>query len=375
MHSALQRLRFLAAVVCTLAVHAPAPAPLEVGPPPLAPPASDPPLGTALVPGDYVASPGGWSYRLREQVRSCSATYAAPHVSPSGADRTDLALDIGDTMCYVGSPSSWSHAEVSRRSPDPDAPTVLSASALDERTQRRRRYNLGGRLGRGAQGEVWRALRIGPNGEEEAEDAGDAAAGGGGGYILKRMFAGRPGALLSGWREAWFGASLRSQPYVARYVEHFLRSPPGAPPGGAAELWLVFRDEGVSLQSLLYSARRLEGAAAGSSGDAGPSAAALLPSPFWLRLATEPEGAAVFAALLRQLLHAARDLRRVGVLHRDIKPANVLLAARGGALRLRLADFGSAVDDDALTKLYPVRWWGARRAGPPPPSCSASRSA
>ena len=315
-------------------------------------------LGTDIVVGDVVTSPGGGSYRLVEQILSCAATYTALPAAEDAAE--SRALTPSDTTCFlppadiadgVGSTAAggWFSAALTRRSPDQDGPSMLKSTVLDERTQQRRLYNLGNLLGKGAQGEVWRATRIGPHGEEEE----------GGSFVLKRMFATRPGALLSGWREAWFGAALRGQPYAARYVEHFLREngSAGRRSKEPSELWLVFRDEGVSLQALLYTARRIDTSARADTGSGGGSsaAAALLPSPFWLRLVTEPEGAAVFVSILRQLLHAIRNLNRVGVLHRDVKPANALISFRGGALRLRLADFGSAVgDDDTLAKLYPV---------------------
>lgn len=60
-------------------------------------------------------------------------------------------------------------------------------------------YVLGGRVGRGAQGEVWRAVRAG-----------------GGTVILKRLFADKPGAMRSGGREVYFGRRTSGAPHIAR---------------------------------------------------------------------------------------------------------------------------------------------------------------
>lgn len=63
----------------------------------------------------------------------------------------------------------------------------------------------------------------------------------------------------------------------------------------------------------------------------------------------------------RRLEIAARCARAlaavhgIGVLHKDIKPANILVESIGGALRVRLADFGnSRVIDDAVHAAYAI---------------------
>jgi serine/threonine protein kinase len=43
---------------------------------------------------------------------------------------------------------------------------------------------------------------------------------------------------------------------------------------------------------------------------------------------------------------------RNNTLHRDVKPGNVLVGTESGALQIRLADFGSAVDDYSRSSLY-----------------------
>jgi len=108
-------------------------------------------------------------------------------------------------------------------------------------------YRTAGAIGRGSAGEVWRAVRVGPDGADEA----------GVSYVLKRL---RPGALASGLREMHFGRhpALRG-PHVVRFVESFVRGGEGV---GAEELWLVFLDAGVPLNLLFFAE---SGAGSGAS--------------------------------------------------------------------------------------------------------------
>ncbi|GLE02277.1 hypothetical protein PINS_up011115 [Pythium insidiosum] len=200
--------------------------------------------------------------------------------------------------------------------------------------------------------------------------------------------------LEMGLREAHFGALLRHERHVARFVEYFVRparvespsqsSPPsgsasmpvapyqGAPVDTAAaedptaaqpeadapvaelqELWLVFFDEGISLRHYLYA-----------SHESAHSAVVFQPSPFWERLREDERGEHVLREILRQLLEGVAALHRRGITHRDIKPSNILVHVANDSGRqfspptVKLADLGSAVDEYTLRRLY------ADRGGP-----------
>ena len=150
------------------------------------------------------------------------------------------------------------------------------------------RYLLHRRVQRGSHGEVWRAVR---------SDDGRSVP-----LIVKRMLPGE--GLLSGLRERHFGSSLRGLSGVARFIEGFESD---------GSFWLVFRDEGLSLHSLLYYQIQLGGAAL------------VRPSSFWLRLRREASGR-LMRHLVRQTLEAVATLHERNVTHRDLKPANVIIS-------------------------------------------------
>jgi len=128
----------------------------------------------------------------------------------------------------------------------------------------------------------------------------------------------------------------------------------------ALELWLVFRDEGVSLSSLMFLANR----------DPLSGMASVLPGGLWQRLSSSPRqpAARLTQALLLQLLVAVDAIHSAGIVHRDVKLSNVFLqsldseqelhldttppvqlsavetAQAISGMQLRLGDFGSALD-------------------------------
>eukprot|EP00798_Chlamydomonas_sp_ICE-L_P015891 gene15891-22023_t len=130
------------------------------------------------------------------------------------------------------------------------------------------RYKLGTKFGQGHFGEVWRGYKsiAVPRTGEEAEgpfdfDMEESEDGTSEGYVLKRLFTERgPEVHLSGLREAYFGNLLKQyqhqdvvvQPHspaqegfyhLGRYMVTF-----EVPLGSGGDLWLVFGNEGSSLQ-------------------------------------------------------------------------------------------------------------------------------
>ena len=121
------------------------------------------------------------------------------------------------------------------------------------------------RFGRGAYGEVWRAVEM--RGDQYRE------------VVLKRLFSEKGEYVTkSGEREIFFGIKLKYAPHVARYLDHFHRE---------EQLWLVFLNEGYSLRHLLWW---IPPAEEGMKG--GDQHSQLVPSPFWWSLKGATGGAA-----------------------------------------------------------------------------------
>lgn len=270
-------------------------------------------------PGDVVAAPSGARYHL---------------LSPLSSWRSLSALEL--------------HAAAGPLLPGSATQQHFSVASGHE-------YYLERLLSTGANGQVFRAVRV------DAEVTSWLGANSGPpnqrAFVVKRMYSMRPGAQQSGLREAYFGeklARLQRGDLFARFVEHWFVSDTTRQ---SSDLWLAFRDEGVSLHQLLYDAppslaEQAEGVGAqrvSRNGDATPRASGirlLQGSTFFQRLHQQPEaGARVFRRLLRQLLQALHRLHAMQVLHRDVKPGNLIISVDASeGLKLRLADFGSAVD-------------------------------
>jgi len=83
-----------------------------------------------------------------------------------------------------------------------------------------------------------------------------------------------------------------------------------------------------------------------------------------------PMTAALAASMLAQMLEAVSYAHRNGIIHRDLKPDNIILIDDGGALRVKVLDFGIArlVGGESLTLagegfgtpayMSPERMWG-----------------
>jgi len=318
---------------------------------------------TTPLPGTLVLAPQGVRYLLTGRLFDWGARTLA-----SGAL---ILRETGGQVAVVRHPRSRQSSAAASEQVDTLARAVLDTHGevhdmrRGARGQARHRlsdheYTVEAVLSSGHQGQVFRAVRL----DDPAAETNFQADGGRDelGFVLKRLFPGKPGARASGLREVFFGQVLRS-PAFARFVEHWFSGGPAACAGEAEcsqtrgaqtqqqELWLVFRDEGVSLQSLLFDV--LPTAAAAGAASSPDSQLEMRPSAFFTRLHADlSRGAVVVAQLLRQLLAGLAELHDRRILHRDIKPANLLVSVSDGGMCVRLADFGSAVALD-VPSLYP----------------------
>eukprot|EP00326_Haptolina_ericina_P004097 CAMPEP_0181228438 /NCGR_PEP_ID=MMETSP1096-20121128/33347_1 /TAXON_ID=156174 ORGANISM="Chrysochromulina ericina, Strain CCMP281" /NCGR_SAMPLE_ID=MMETSP1096 /ASSEMBLY_ACC=CAM_ASM_000453 /LENGTH=299 /DNA_ID=CAMNT_0023321961 /DNA_START=11 /DNA_END=906 /DNA_ORIENTATION=+ len=293
----------------------------------------------AAAPGDprYTVGSVVGPYLLLEKVDSLPSTWAPsapllPRSSPAAAGSgtrlqalgtgsgrwSSLLLPDTELLTALEVPSvneTDDHQESGYPAlPSPEGRPALPASFEQELLSgSRTAYRLHRRFGRGAHGEVWRAVR--------RDDPSGVP------LILKRLHqkSGSSAALLSGLRERHFGESLRGLPRLARLLEAFEL---------AGSFWLAFRDEGISLRDLFYTrndpAAATGGAADGASAG-GESVVAMQPSALWLRLRLNTAGSRILRQLVRQLFEGLASLHAKNVTHRDIKPANTIVDLRGGS--------------------------------------------
>ncbi|GAB4830420.1 hypothetical protein Ancab_020056 [Ancistrocladus abbreviatus] len=148
--------------------------------------------------------------------------------------------------------------------------------------------------------------------------------------------------------------------HIARYVESF--------ESRSNEIWLVFRHEGISLSKLIYTAGKVENHADECQSEKVGHAHILSPSEWWHWLKTTDEGQVEMRNLIWQLLMALKSCHDRNITHRDIKPENMVICIEdqetGSCLKgpptrdkkhvtkMRIIDFGSAVDDFTVKHLY-----------------------
>ncbi|WOK99236.1 hypothetical protein Cni_G07948 [Canna indica] len=145
--------------------------------------------------------------------------------------------------------------------------------------------------------------------------------------------------------------------HIARYVESFESE--------SKEIWLVFKNEGISLSKLIYTA---EDATSDERDEKVRNFKVLHPSSWWHWLRTTEAGQKEMKNLIWQLLMALKACHDHNITHRDIKPENMIVCLEdvrtGGCLKeipigdgenhlkMRLIDFGSAMDDFTVKHLY-----------------------
>ncbi|XP_039114783.1 uncharacterized protein LOC120250083 isoform X4 [Dioscorea cayenensis subsp. rotundata] len=243
------------------------------------------------------------------------------------------------------------------------------------------------------------------SGEPSFEDPSD-----GNFFILKRIMVERgTAAYLSGLREKYFGEvflnaslslgssmaarSLTTLPIELRYAGDFILDPATTFPtnyrtfsgsyeeglnhiaryvesfeSDSKEIWLVFRYEGISLSKLMYTAKATKLTAADEMNRQARNIQVLHPSAWWHWLKTTEAGAKELQDIIWQLLMALKSCHDRNITHRDIKPENMIIcfedmetgkclqeAPMGGKqyrLKMRIIDFGSAIDDVTLKYMY-----------------------
>ncbi|RAL42159.1 hypothetical protein DM860_011942 [Cuscuta australis] len=148
--------------------------------------------------------------------------------------------------------------------------------------------------------------------------------------------------------------------HIARYVESF--------ESRSNDIWLVFQHEGVSLSKILYTAEEVVSSSEGMGNEQVKNVQILHPSKWWHWLKTTEAGQEEMRILIWQLLIALKSCHDRNITHRDIKPENMVICFEdqdsGRCLKgypsgdhnyttkMRIIDFGSALDDFTLKHLY-----------------------
>lgn len=106
--------------------------------------------------------------------------------------------------------------------------------------------------------------------------------------------------------------------HIVRFIESFQQGM-----GADAWLWLVFRDEGTSLHSLMYSSRGSPAEQSRSQSHGGakrtldPVLSVMEPSSWWLALRRSREGNEVLRQLVKQMLMAVETVHAANATHRQ----------------------------------------------------------
>lgn len=148
--------------------------------------------------------------------------------------------------------------------------------------------------------------------------------------------------------------------HIARYIESF--------ESRLKEIWLVFRNEGLSLSKLIYTPEETKISSNTERDEYANNIQVMHPSQWWHWLRTTEEGKMEMRNLIWQLLLALKSCHDRNITHRDIKPGNMVVcfedqdtgrclrgSPNGGKhyhIKMRIIDFGSAIDDFTIKNLY-----------------------
>lgn len=201
--------------------------------------------------------------------------------------------------------------------------------------------------------------------------------------IMKRLLVGRSFDLLeAGLREVYFGDILsrndESRKYFTHYVDHFYSNSDGH--SSSLEMWIVFKNAGVSLRSLLYSPiensdfvlyqhsefwtkLRMGEAIVNTQTSFSvairdvrqPRVENKKPQSENDNIQTEKiDGKQMLKKILKQIITSTAKLHERGIVHRDIKPSNIMCDLSQGFVNIscKLGDLSSAYDDYAAKHFY-----------------------
>lgn len=144
----------------------------------------------------------------------------------------------------------------------------------------------------GGHGEIWRGNRISRSDYIELNTS----------YILKRMhIKNKLEIQRCAEREIYFGNLLKGN-LLFTQLDSYFSSP--------EDVWLVFVDDGISLNNLLYASTIVR--------DTNPM---LQPSQLWKKMRTTPTGMLSLKSILHCIMRGVSALHDANILHRDIKPS------------------------------------------------------
>ena len=171
----------------------------------------------------------------------------------------------------------------------------------------RSEYYMSASAGRGAFGEVWRGIIL--------DDSNTRV-------VLKRIYRSSESlGVASAMREVYFGEKINCL-YTSRFLRHFIDQ---------GDLWLVFRDEGVSLYQAVFKPVIIG------------ELSIMRRSKFWKNMRSDPQ---LLIEIMLQIFHGISEIHKFETVHRDIKLENILIDPV--TFTVRIGDFGSAYSMEDL---------------------------
>lgn len=182
-------------------------------------------------PGEFI---GHFQLKERLDILGVEKTYRRDDYDDAFEVFGSISYDPSEKYLPGGGSGDTDRIKVTNHHHDLSTVDEIHVNSSDE-SVKNGQYYLNRKIFFGGHGEIWLGRRILENGNVDLENS----------YVLKRMhIKDRPGILRCALREIYYGDLLRDNPRMAQFLTHFQIDD---------DYWLVFRDEGVSLQSLLYA--------------------------------------------------------------------------------------------------------------------------